>query len=176
MGLMDGLVQSLASQLAGQLSEEAKTRVAGLMAARSTMVASDVYDHIRLARFILTGHEDEPEREMIEVRTVGGGTIQYPAQPTYPYESGDVLVLGPEIFSSTTGGPAENTVISWQGENFVPQRDPEPLTGVVGPDPEFGPVPEQTDSVAETTQTVEDVADGSEPAPSAGANWVGRRG
>lgn len=36
---------------------------------------------------------------------------------TYPYESGDVLVLGPGIFASL--GDAK--VINWLGENYVPQ-------------------------------------------------------
>jgi hypothetical protein len=39
----------------------------------------------------------------------------------YPYEEGDVVVLGPEIFAAKDGG-----VISWKGENFVPQAVPEP--------------------------------------------------
>jgi hypothetical protein len=41
----------------------------------------------------------------------------------YPYESGDVIVLGPDIFVSKDG-----KVISWKGENFVPQAAVKPLT------------------------------------------------
>jgi hypothetical protein len=37
-------------------------------------------------------------------------------QRTYPYEEGDWKVLGPEIFASRDG-----RVISWKGENYVPQ-------------------------------------------------------
>jgi len=38
-------------------------------------------------------------------------------QPRYPYDDGDVTVLGPEIFASSDG-----KVVSWRGENFVPQN------------------------------------------------------
>lgn len=37
----------------------------------------------------------------------------------YPYRDGDVTVLGPEIFASPDG-----QVISWKGENYVPQDAP----------------------------------------------------
>ncbi|MFJ6069098.1 hypothetical protein ACIQHU_39415 [Streptomyces tendae] len=36
--------------------------------------------------------------------------------PQYPYQDGDVTVLGPEIFASK-----DDTVISWRGENYVRQ-------------------------------------------------------
>lgn len=42
-------------------------------------------------------------------------------QPTYPYDDGDVTVLGPEIFASKDG-----EVISWRGENYVRQGDNQP--------------------------------------------------
>ncbi|MFF8910599.1 hypothetical protein [Streptomyces olivaceoviridis] len=35
----------------------------------------------------------------------------------FPYEDGNVTVLGPEIFASKDGA-----VISWRGENYVPQK------------------------------------------------------
>lgn len=41
--------------------------------------------------------------------------------PEYPYEDGDVIVLGPECFVSK-----DESVLCWKGENYVPQ--PEPLT------------------------------------------------
>lgn len=34
----------------------------------------------------------------------------------YPYEEGDTIVLGPEIFVS-----ADGSVICWKGTNYVPQ-------------------------------------------------------
>lgn len=35
----------------------------------------------------------------------------------YPYQDGDVTVLGPETFASNDGA-----VISWKGDNYVPQK------------------------------------------------------
>jgi hypothetical protein len=35
---------------------------------------------------------------------------------SYPYNDGDTIVLGPEIFVS-----ADGAVICWRGENYVPQ-------------------------------------------------------
>jgi hypothetical protein len=40
----------------------------------------------------------------------------------YPYEEGNVIVLGPEIFAAAVEG---RRVISWKGENFVPQEQPD---------------------------------------------------
>lgn len=37
-----------------------------------------------------------------------------PQQRQYPYQDGDVTVLGPEIFTSKDGA-----VISWRGDNYV---------------------------------------------------------
>lgn len=42
---------------------------------------------------------------------------QRAAMAKYPYEDGDVTVLGPEIFVD-----ADGKVISWKGANFVPQN------------------------------------------------------
>lgn len=36
-----------------------------------------------------------------------------PNTVTYPYRSGDVLVLGPQMFVS-----ADGSVINWRGENY----------------------------------------------------------
>jgi len=36
----------------------------------------------------------------------------------YPFLSGDVTVLGPEIFSAN-----DTSVISWKGRNYVPEED-----------------------------------------------------
>lgn len=38
----------------------------------------------------------------------------------YPYEDGDVIVLGPEIFVSK-----DKSVISWKGENYTVQPPPD---------------------------------------------------
>lgn len=35
----------------------------------------------------------------------------------YPYEEGDTVVIGPGCFASR-----DRKVLSWQGENYVPQR------------------------------------------------------
>lgn len=42
----------------------------------------------------------------------------------YPYESGDVIVLGPGIFAAKDG-----SVLNWRGENYVranPVKNPDP--------------------------------------------------
>jgi hypothetical protein len=44
-------------------------------------------------------------------------------EKTYPYESGDVIVLGPETFVSKDG-----KTLSYKGENYIPQPDPFTLT------------------------------------------------
>lgn len=36
----------------------------------------------------------------------------------YPHESGDVIVLGPQVFVSCDG-----TVLNWKGRNYVPQAE-----------------------------------------------------
>lgn len=37
----------------------------------------------------------------------------------YPYENGDVIVLGPQVFVSR-----DEAVLNWEGRNYVPQEDP----------------------------------------------------
>lgn len=52
-----------------------------------------------------------------------------PQSPDFPYQDGDVTVLGPEVFAS-----ADGQVISWRGENYVRQAQPDftsPLAGRV---------------------------------------------
>ena len=34
----------------------------------------------------------------------------------FPYESGDVLALGPEVFTAKDG-----SVLCWRGQNYIPQ-------------------------------------------------------
>lgn len=44
---------------------------------------------------------------------------------SYPYEDGDVTVLGPQIFAGT--GELGETVINWRGENYIPQEKAETM-------------------------------------------------
>lgn len=179
MGLLEDITTALSSQVAGALPQAAKERAAALFASRAAMAEADVYDRIRLARYVLTGSEEPPET--VRVQNLLGETViehvvgQRPIEPepepkTYPYPSGDVLVLGPEVFAGVPSGSpmrprpdAEDVVINWGGQNFVPQ--PQPLTGVVGPDPEFEKALADEDTEVDTER---------EPAPSAGDHWRGR--
>lgn len=158
MGVLTEFNEKLADLVGNMIGDEGKKRLSGLYAARSAKPDTDVYDQVRLARYILTGSEDPPE--VTRIQTADGRTVaEISAQEkAYPYPSGDVLVLGPEIFVSQNEDG--NDVICWQGVNFV--RQPEPLTGVVGPDPAFVAEPE-----IDTSR---------EPAPSSGTGWLGRRG
>ena len=47
---------------------------------------------------------------------------------TYPHQSGDHTVLGPQIFA-TTAEPTDDTLINWLGANFVRQQDPRVVVG-----------------------------------------------
>lgn len=51
---------------------------------------------------------------IIDVRKIARGEIS--PSPEYPYQDGDFIVLGPEVFVSADGG-----VICWRGRNYVPQ-------------------------------------------------------
>jgi hypothetical protein len=115
MGLLDSFTDALATDVSAALSEDAKARVAALFTTRAIAPDADVYDRCRLARYILTGTEDAPE----------------PREDPYPHASGAVTVLGPQLIS-TTSAPAENTVLNWRGENFVPQRESFPRPLLVG--------------------------------------------
>jgi hypothetical protein len=137
--LMDSLVDSVSTQVAGVLPVEARQRVSALLTVRAVMPDADAADRILLARYIVTGREIETE-------------------DPYPHSSGDVTVLGPQIISTTTA-PAENTVINWQGENFVPQRD-------------HGETVEE--AVADALSPPD--LSGAESAASEGRGWQGRRG
>lgn len=46
-----------------------------------------------------------------------------PPTRDFPYEDGDVTVLGPEIFASKDG-----SVISWRGDNYVRHQDVQPTS------------------------------------------------
>lgn len=47
------------------------------------------------------------------------------ASKSYPYEDGDTLVLGPELFTGLPGTPGDG-VIAWKGENFYRTHDGKP--------------------------------------------------
>lgn len=156
MTLWDGLARVTAEALAATLNDEQRQRGTALIVAKAAKPDADASDLMIMANYVVTGTDAIPE----------------PKDDPYPYPSGDVTVLGPEIFASTSA-PAENSVISWRGENFVPQR--EPGTFVIqdmtkppedhpddpGPEPPSGELPE---------------IDPAEPAPMAGAHWQGHRG
>ena len=38
-------------------------------------------------------------------------------EKSYPYEDGDVTVIGPECFAA-----ADGSVVCWRGENYTPQQ------------------------------------------------------
>jgi hypothetical protein len=184
----------LAGHVAGKIGDEGQRRLSALVAARTVMPDTDVYDRIRLARYILTGSEEPPE--VTEIRNAVGEVVVahveerqgYDAirrepreSASFPFPSGDMLVLGPEVFASTPDGPQRDTVINWAGVNFVPQdstifsmtqedrerAEQQAMTGVVGPDPEFEAALAAEETPVDTTR---------EPAPSAGKRWAGRRG
>lgn len=147
MGLFDGFAQAVAQTVAATLTDEQKARATALILSHTAMPDADSLDRIRLARFIITGSEDPPPLET---------TIQ---AHVYPFESGDVTVLGPQIFASTPE-PQFDTVINWRGMNFAEQVDQVDEShpddpGPTAPDPEPDPL---------------------EPAPMAGTYWQGHRG
>lgn len=206
------LQRGLAEHVVVKLGEDGQRRLAALHAAVGVSPGDDVYDRIRMARYILTGSEEPPQVD--EIRNASGEVVATIVQeqegydairrdrPTqkedYPFASGDVLVLGPEIFAGVEEDnpnlprpDAPGVVINWRGVNFVPQQvdvteeSEGALTGVVppkpdlvGPDPEFGSegqtgtdeAVEETPSVADTLKPVR------EPAPTAGLHWRARRG
>lgn len=185
MSALDDLFTSVTSQFVTRLPEAAVHRVAALAAARGIMPQADASDRMILANFILTGFEIIPE----------------PKDDPYPHLSGDTVVLGPGIFSNTVMGPAENSVINWQGMNFVPQHDSVdegwhvelggqrftqaqwevmltwrtgtdmPLTEHEHPD---DPGPEEPSGELHFDPELH--IDPDTPAPMAGTHWQGRRG
>lgn len=172
----DSFNDKLADLVVGMLGKEASQRLAALHAARSAMPDADVYDRIRLARYILTGNEEAPAPPDYEdVQNMAGETVIRMEKRTqtedYPFQSGNVLVLGPEIFVGEDDNGDD--VICWQGVNFVRQQPQEALTGVVGPDPAF----EEALKAAQDQEPAppEDIPE-REPAPSAGTHWRGLRG
>lgn len=82
------------------LSEEQRTRVGALNLAAPLLAEKgllgvgkppDIGDLIRLADWILSGE----------------------SEPLYPYTSGEVVILGPELFVNL-----DSTTICWKGQNF----------------------------------------------------------
>lgn len=159
MSLWDGLARATADALAATLSGEQRQRGTALIVARSAKPDADASDLMILANYVVTGFEIIPE----------------PKDDPYPYPSGDTTVLGPQVISSTTG-PAENTVLNWRGENFVPQRLPDLGDLQTRSDMDEGFEDEYPDDPGpeESSGEIPDLAN--EPAPMAGAHWQGRRG
>jgi hypothetical protein len=62
---LDEIFTKVATEFIGRLPEKAVQRIAALAAARGVMPDADVYDRIRLARYILTGFEDPPEVDTV---------------------------------------------------------------------------------------------------------------
>lgn len=51
--------------------------------------------------------------------------VELDKRKEYPFEDGDFLVLGPEIFTGKPGTPSDG-VIAWKGENFYRTHDGKP--------------------------------------------------
>lgn len=51
--------------------------------------------------------------------------IELDKRKEYPFDDGDFLTLGPEIFTGKPGTPGDG-VISWKGENFYRTHDGKP--------------------------------------------------
>jgi hypothetical protein len=141
-GAFDAVAEVLTRQLMARMSEEVTERVGVLLMAKTIVLPGG--DSVQQSAF---------ERVTDYIRT--GRWTAEETEDGYPRASGDVLMLGPGVIASTTV-PAENTVINWRGENFIPQREP------VGPDPALLGVvdPRVLDR---------------EPAPSSGEGWRGHR-
>ena len=70
--------------------------------------------------------QNEPDAIVLKdnVRSVHRQDDNSSAPIAYPYQEGDVTVLGPEVFAS-----ADGEAISWRGENYT--RNPRNLLGKV---------------------------------------------
>jgi len=82
MGLMDDLTQAVADRTAGMLPDAAKARVAALITVRGVMPDADVYDRVRLARYILTGNDELVLDGLVE-------PVPEDVEPEYAVELGD---------------------------------------------------------------------------------------
>lgn len=65
------------------------------------------------------GNHDLGAAALAEALIAKGWTQGEPEE--YPRAEADTIVLGPEIFAST-----DRKVISWQGQNYVPQKEANP--------------------------------------------------
>lgn len=159
-GLLEEIARSLADATIGRLSEAAQGRLAALFSAKNVDPAGDVYDRIRMARYILTGSEDyRPESESVLT------ALEPPdEEKPYPHISGDCLVLGPEIFANADAPYDPGAVICWRGRNFVPQ----------GSGAGIEKHPDDPGVIFPPEGTAED--ESYEHAPMAGTHWRGRRG
>lgn len=94
----------------GELNDEQRARVAALNLAAPVLSdkpmlggskAPDVFDLLRVSQWILTGTD-----------------LLDDANQKYPIETGDVIILGPEVFVDRDG-----TTISWAGQNYELNND-----------------------------------------------------
>jgi hypothetical protein len=120
--LLDEFAAELARQVAQSLDEAAKVRMSALFATRSVMPEADVYDRVRLARYIVTGNEELTSQES------QGYTVELGGE-TFTQAQWDAV----QVYCAGTNAAAEEDSEPDPG----PDPDPAALTGVVGPDPEF---------------------------------------
>lgn len=181
MSLWDGLAHATAQALAATLNEEQRQRGTALIVAKAAKPDSDASDLMIMANYVVTGFEIIPE----------------PKDDPYPHASGDVTVLGPQIFASTPE-PYDGTKINWRGMNFIQQVDEVDegwhveFDGQRFTQAQWEAIQDYCAGTAAATTTVQpsvtdthpddpgpsapDLADLMEPAPMAGEHWRGHRG
>jgi hypothetical protein len=177
MSLWDGLAHATAQALADSLNEEQRQRGTALIVAKSAKPDADASDLMIMANYVVTGFEIIPE----------------PKDDPYPHASGDVTVLGPQVFASTPQ-PRGGTTINWQGMNFILQVDEVAedwhvelggqrftqaqweamLAWRAGTDMPLTEHPDDPGPEEPSGELPE--IDPAEPAPMAGAHWQGHRG
>lgn len=157
MSLWDGLAHATAQALAATLTGEQRQRGTALIVAKAAKPDADATDLMILANFVVTGFEIIPE----------------PKDDPYPHASGDFTMLGPEIFANESA-PSPDTVISWKGENFVPQHAHQ--GEFVIHDLTVPPVEHPDDPGPEEPSGELPGFDATQPAPMAGTHWQGKRG
>lgn len=94
------------------LNEDQRSRVGALHLVKDLLTAknlfgdrpADVFDLMRLAEWVLTGVD------LVDIRQADPTDVP---QRSYPYESGDVMVLGPGVLADR-----EHEVIQWLGVNY----------------------------------------------------------
>jgi hypothetical protein len=183
MGLLDSFTDALATDVSAALSEDAKARVAALFTTRAVAPDADVYDRCRLARFILTGNEDLPEFQPDEGYHVELGEHRFTQaqwEAILVYCAGTEaatasqvesfprpLLVGDRIsIEDHDGKGVSGYVTDWTtedgGSRFTVYAGPERLKAQTEGEPDPAEIPEL---LPET-----------EPAPTEGEGWAGRRG